>query len=134
MRKIGIALLAAAILSGCADKKAQKKAIVDSVLSIHDQVMGAEDGLMKNKMLLDTLIKQRNLAVKDTAFIIRGKLIAADSAMETWMHNFDYEQKGKSDDETINYMHGQKKQIMAIDSQLNNVVGESNKYLKNKNK
>jgi hypothetical protein len=85
-------------------------------------------------MLLDTLIKQHNLSAKDTAFMMRDKLIAADSSMETWMHNFDVEQKGKTDDETITYMHAQKKQIMAIDSQLNSVIKESNGYLKTKNK
>jgi hypothetical protein len=50
--------------------------------------------------------------------------------MEDWMHKFDYEQKGKSDEEVISYMNGQKKLIMAIDSQLNVAVTESSAFLK----
>jgi hypothetical protein len=129
MKKILIAIIAGFALTGCTDKKAKKKAILDSVLAVHDKVMGAEGQLMKNKMQLDTLIKQNNLPSKDSAYMLRAKLTVADSAMDNWMHNFDYEQKGKSDDEIIVYMNAQKKQIIAIDSQLNTAVSESNKYL-----
>jgi hypothetical protein len=129
MKKISIAALLVVIWMGCTDQKSQKKAILDEVLSVHDKVMGAEGQLVKNKMQLDTLIKKQNLSAKDTAFILRAKLMAADSVMDTWMHNFDYEQKGKSNDETIAYMKIQKKKIMEVDSQINQAVAEANKYL-----
>ena len=129
MKKILVVIIAGFILTGCADKKLQKKVILDSVLAVHDKVMGAEGLLMKNKMQLDTLIKQGKLPAKDSAYMQRTKLTVADSAMDNWMHDFDYEQKGKSDEATITYMNAQKKQIMKIDSLLNAAVNESSKYL-----
>jgi len=129
MKKILVVLMASTLFFGCADKKGQKKAILDSVLSIHNKVMGTDGELTDNQMKLDTLIKMQKLSAKDTAFLIRQQLIVADSAMSTWMHNFDVDQKGKSDDETITYMRAQKKLLMGIDSQINKAVAESNSYL-----
>jgi len=131
MKKILIVLIVSTVFFGCADKKGQKKAILDSVLSIHNKVMGTDGELTDNQMKLDTIIKLQKLSVKDTAFLIRQKLIVTDSAMSTWMHNFDVDQKGKSDDddETITYMRAQKKLLMGIDSQINKAVAESNSYL-----
>jgi hypothetical protein len=129
MKKIVLIVLTGAFLLGCGDKKAAKKAALDSVISIHDNVMAADDQLLKNKRDLDTLIKKNNLSLRDSAALLSTRAADADSAMDIWMHNFDFEHKGKSDDETITYMHTQKKQIMAIDSQMTKAVAESNKYL-----
>jgi len=129
MRKILTIVLAAFVLSGCADKKAQQKAVLDSIITIHDKVMGSEEQLMKNKMKLDTLLKQTNLPGKDTATLVHTKLVSADNVMDNWMHKFDPEHKGKTDDETISYFEDQKKQVMTIDSQITTAVKESNQYL-----
>jgi hypothetical protein len=129
MRKITIILLSALMFAACGNKGDQKKALLDSVLAVHDKVMGAEDQMMKNKHLLDTILQKNDPSSKDTASLLIKKIALADSAMDNWMHNFDYEQKGKPEEETIRYMELQKKAIMAIDSQLNKVVDESNKFL-----
>ena len=134
MNKFRYLFLITILLAACADKKAQKKAVLDSVLSIHEKVMGTDGEVNDNKMKLDTLIKQQNLPATDSAWQIRGKLIAADSAMSTWMHNFDYEQKGKSDDATITYMRAQKTIIARIDSMINAADNDSKIYLATKNK
>ena len=129
MKKITIAVLAIFILYGCTDKKAQEKAVLDEVIKVHDKVMDADGQLMANKMKLDTLLKQSNLSGKDTAVMMDKKLDAAENAMETWMHNFDPDHAGKSHAETMAYMNSQKKQITAIDSQLNAVITQSTQYL-----
>jgi hypothetical protein len=129
MKNFSLITVAVIVVSGCSDKKALKKAALDSVMAVHEKVMATDGKLTDNKMQLDTLIKKGNLSSNDTAFILRAKLLAADSAMDTWMHNFDYEQKGKSDDETVAYMRAQKKVIMSVDSQINSAVSESGKYL-----
>lgn len=118
------------MLYACSNKKAQKSAIMDEVMKLHEKVMDVDGAAVANRMKLDTLIKQNTLAGKDTAIILNKKLSDAEQAMEEWMHKFDYEQKGKSDDEVITYMQEQKKLIMAIESQLNKAVGESDLYLK----
>jgi hypothetical protein len=129
MKRIAIAIFAGMALLGCSDKKAQKDAALDDVIKIHNNVMSADERLMKNKMMLDTLLQKSDLPGKDTAAMLRTNLILADSAMETWMHKFDPDYKGKTDDETIAYMYTQKKQITSIDSQLNKSISESDKFL-----
>ncbi|MDF2431164.1 MAG: hypothetical protein JWP44_795 [Mucilaginibacter sp.] len=130
MKKIIFLLIAGLTVSGCADKKSQKKAVLDSVLSIHDKVMGADEQLMKNRLLLEGMVKSNPTAeIKDSVYRYLDKLKLADSTMDTWMHNFDYEQKGKSENESITYYQSQKKIIKSIDSQINAAVNRSNKYL-----
>jgi hypothetical protein len=127
MKKIGIALLTAIILWGCSDKKAQEKAALDSIINVHDKVLAEDEQLMKNKLLLDTLIKKG--PANDTAKILSSKLALADSAMDTWMHAFEPDHTGKSHDETMAYISKQKKQIIQIDSQLSEAISASNNYL-----
>ena len=129
MKKVFTAISIALILFGCTNKKTDSKAAFDELIKAHDKVMGADEQLMNNKMQLDTLLKQAEFTGKDTAKLLITKLTLADSTMETWMHNFDPDHTGKSDDETLTYMNSQKKQIMTIDSQINAAVTESNKYL-----
>lgn len=116
-------------LFGCSDKKVQVKAVLDSILTVHDKVMGVDGKLMDNKLKLDTLLKLKAAAGKDSVKMLITKLAAADSAMDIWMNNFKSEYKGKTDEETATYMKDQKKLIMAIDSQVSAAVAESNKYL-----
>ena len=130
MKRILLILLTASALFGCSNKKAEKSAVMDQVMKVHEKVMEVDGQVIANRMKLDTLLKDNTLAAKDTALQLNKKLTAAEDAMEDWMHKFDYEQKGKSDDEVITYMNDQKKLIMAIDSQLNIAVTESNLYLK----
>jgi hypothetical protein len=117
-------------LFGCGNQKVQVKAVLDSILTVHDKVMGVDGKLMDNKLKLDTLLKLKAAAGKDSVKMLITKLAAADSAMDIWMNNFKAEYKGKTDEETATYMKDQKKLIMAIDSQVSAAVAESNKYLK----
>ena len=126
-----MAIITCVILSACTDKKAQEEAVLNDVIKIHDKVMASDDRLMKNKMQLDTLLKQGKLTSKDSAKMLSDKLTVADSAMEKWMHDFDPDHAGKSHDETMTYMTKQKAEIAAIDSQLDIAISESGKYLKN---
>jgi hypothetical protein len=129
MKNTLIAVLIAFSLFGCTNKKAQVKAMLADVIKVHDKVMAADEQLEKDKMQLDTLLKQDKTNRKDTLKLLITKLTLADSAMENWMHKFDYEQTGKSPDESIVYMGDQKKLIMAIDAQISAAVDQSNKYL-----
>jgi hypothetical protein len=131
MKKLLLIFLAAVTLYSCTDRKAEKKAIMEDVMKVHEKVMEVDGQVIANRMKLDTLITQNKIAAKDSAAMLVKKMSAAEDAMEDWMHKFDYEQKGKADDEVITYMNAQKKLIMAIDSQLNAAVKESDIYLKN---
>ncbi|MDB5136431.1 MAG: hypothetical protein JWP37_3034 [Mucilaginibacter sp.] len=123
-------------LTACTDTKKQEKDLLDDLLKVHDKVMGNDEALMKNKMQLDSLLK---LPAKDTAEKVNmkamdTKLLAAEEAMETWMHKFEPDVTGKSHDDIMKYYDSQKKEIMSVDSQMNVAITESNKYLSNKSK
>jgi hypothetical protein len=133
MKKTIIATFAMLAVLGCADKKTQQLTLLDSVIKMHDKVMGEEVQLMKNKMQLEALSKQGNFSGKDTAKLLVSKLVLADSLMDNWMHKFNPDLADESGDKAVAYLSDQKKQIMAIDSQVTVTVAESNKYL-NKNK
>ena len=130
MKKLLLILLAGSLLYSCSNQKGEKKAIMEDVMKVHEKVMEVEGQVIANRMKLDTLINQNKIAGKDSAEMLVKKMSAAEDAMEDWMHKFDYEQKGKSDDDVITYMNTQKKLIMTIDSQLNTAVKESTIYLK----
>jgi hypothetical protein len=126
MKKYILPLITAFVLFGCADTKKQEKLLLDSVIAIHDKVMSSDEQLMKNKMLLDSLIKHNP---NDSAKVYLKQVDDADNAMSDWMHKFDAENKGKSHQQIIDYLTDQKKKITAIDSLINTAVGSSNKYL-----
>lgn len=134
MKRIILGILACLALFGCGDDKKQEKALLDSVIKIHDKVMMSDDKLMKNKMLIDTLLKTKltgdTAAKKDTLVGFKVQLTNAEDAMEKWMQTFNPETKGKSHQDIMNYFGEQKAQIMSIDSSINEAVGASGKYLK----
>jgi hypothetical protein len=135
MRKSVISAILCLALFGCTDNKKQEKALLDSIIKIHDKVMAGDDKLMKNKMKLDTLLKTKLTDVKDTAaektqmMGLSVQLTNAEDAMEKWMGKFDPEQKGKSHQEIMSYLGNQKLQVTAIDSQMNEAINASTNYL-----
>ncbi len=120
---------------GCSDDKKQEKVLLDSIIKVHDKVMGADDRLMKNKMKLDTLLKSKLDPKTDTAAernMMMGlsvKLTNAEDAMESWMQKFDPDQKGKSHQEIMSYYRDQKLQVTGIDAEMNDAIKLSDKYL-----
>lgn len=130
MKKILAIVFAALTFSACNDPKDKEKALLNDVIKIHDQVMGHEEKLMQNKMKLDTLLlKTTQPEEKIIMTTISQKLVKADSAMENWMQKFDPAQKGKSHEEIMAYLANQKKEVLAIDSQLTIAVKGSDEYL-----
>ncbi|MDR6943269.1 hypothetical protein [Mucilaginibacter pocheonensis] len=130
MKKYILTIFTGVVLLGCADGKKQEKLLLDSVIAVHDKVMGNEEQLMKNKMVLDSLLKHDSVTVAKSAVTELLKSVdSADNAMSDWMHKFDAENKGKSHQEIMEYLGDEKKKIIAIDSQINVAVNESNKFL-----
>jgi hypothetical protein len=125
--------LLATLFFGCSEKKVpdkdQEKALFDEVIKIHDKVMGLDEELMKNKMLLDSAVKHDIPAAKDSAKFYSNNLTLADSAMSTWMHKFDAENTGKTHEQIMNYLTDQKKQIMNVDLQIATAIEGADKYL-----
>lgn len=136
MKKLLVTAFIGLTLSACSDTKKQEKDLLDNILKAHDKVMGHDEALMKNKMVLDSLLK---MPAKDTAEKVKMKAIdlklkAAEESMENWMHNFEPDLTNKSHDEIMKYYDSQKKAINSVDSMMNAAIGESNKYLSNRKK
>lgn len=127
MKKLIIISLSLSVLCACSDPAKKENELKNQIIDMHEKVMNADEALVKNKMKLDTLLKQK----KDTATVkpLIAKVEAADAAMEKWMSGFQPDVTGKSHDEAVTYFADQKKQIMAVDSQINAAVKESSQYL-----
>ncbi len=129
MKKLLLPLAAGLLLCGCADKKAQEKALTDTVVTMHEKVMDEDGKLEDNRTALNTLVKNNpSGALKDSANVYLNKLQLADSAMMIWMHGFSPELT-KSHEENMAYMGKQKKLIMHIDSQMSAAVAASAKFI-----
>ena len=130
MKKHLLAAAGIALLLGCTDTKKQEKDLLNQVIAVHDKVMANDEQLMKNKMLLDSLVKNNAANVNiDTAKVYLKQVDDADSVMSDWMHKFDAENKGKSHQEIMDYLEAQKKLISKIDTQINVAVTGSTKYI-----
>ena len=139
-KKFVLFALVIVVLAACKDEKVKEKELLDEVIRMHDEVMGKEDHLMRNKMKIDTILTagplsdKYSLEEKMTISVVRHKLIKADEAMSKWMQNFDPELKGKTHEEKIKYYTEQKKAVTKIDSIFTTVIQGSDKYLKELNK
>jgi len=130
MKKHLLAAAGITLLLGCTDTKKQEKDLLNQVIAVHDKVMANDEQLMKNKMLLDSLVKNNTPNInKDTAKVYLKQVDDADSVMSDWMHKFDAENKGKSHQEIMDYLETQKKLISKIDTQINVAVTASTKYI-----
>jgi hypothetical protein len=128
------ALLLACVFSACNNDKEDEKKQLDEILKLHDEVMGNSETVVKNKAILDSIIKKN---VTDTALTkqpvkLSGQLAKADEAMENWMHAFDPSFTGKSHAEIMTYLKNQRIILLHADSLLKASANESNKYLKAK--
>ncbi|HWD88431.1 MAG TPA: hypothetical protein VG367_09915 [Mucilaginibacter sp.] len=131
MKRILAIMLTACALYSCKDDTQQEKNLLNDILKVHDKVMSKDETLMKSKNRMDSLLKT---TVKDTAekTNIKGidlRLTAAGEAMENWMSKFQPDMTGKSHDEVMKYYTDQKKQVAAIDSQINVAIKEANQYI-----
>lgn len=120
------------LISACADPKKQQKELLDDIIKAHDKVMADDEKAELNKMRLDTLLKQKP-ALKPQIAPLTAEVTLADSNMETWMQQFKPDYTGKSTDEVVKYLSGQKKELTRVDSQLQAVIIKSGQFIiKNK--
>jgi len=127
MKRILICVALAILAAGCSDDKNQEKLLLDTVIKTHDKLMADDGVIMKNKMALKPFASAP--ATKDSVAIYIKTLSDADDAMMGWMNKFSPDFTGKSHEQIMVYLHGQKAQILKLDSQINNAVAASNQYL-----
>ncbi|WP_345952456.1 hypothetical protein [Mucilaginibacter sp. PAMB04168] len=116
------------LATACTDTKKQEKEALSKVIEIHDKAMAHDEQAVRNKMLLDSLIKNNaDEAAKVTPVV--NSLSIADKAMEDWMHQFNADNTGKSHEEVMQYLDDQKKKVSKINNQLATAVNQSNQLI-----
>ncbi len=121
-----IALISGIGISGCRQEDDYKH-IRKEVIDLHDEVMSKNDLLVGQEMRIDTLLrnldslKRSNTQMdtvterKNLASLLEA-LQSAEESMNSWMHNFEPDTKGKSDKESADYFKGEKRKIKQVDS------------------
>jgi hypothetical protein len=134
-------LLFAASCKHTPDYNQMKKQVLD----LHDKVMAdggkAEGDEMQFDLLLKSGLKQLKIdqpsldtaAVRAQLLLLNKKLGNADDRMENWMHVYNNEFKGKTDQETLDYFTAEKLKIEKLDSLYKDALKPSADYLKKLN-
>jgi len=125
MKTILFAALLGLLISSCGDDKASEKALLDEVIKTHDKLMADDGVIMKNK----TALKSLTTADKDSVAAYNKLLDNADDAMMNWMNKFSPDFTGKSHEQVMTYLNGQKAEILKLDSQINKAITQSNTYI-----
>ncbi len=128
MRKTIVTLFAGFVLFGCNNDKKQETALLNDVIKTHDKLMADDDAIMKNKMALKSLAKS-DATIKDSVAVYSKTLDDADNAMMAWMNKFSPDFTGKTHEQVMAYLNSQKTQILKLDTQINDAIATSNKYI-----
>ena len=139
MRKITGILLLIAVMSAC-QQAADYKTVRDEVMTFHDVVMADHGIIVGNQMRIDTLLSDlQGLkmrfpdadTIKEQASMqqIKKELGGLEDSMNNWMHQFEPDVTGKTNEEAIKYFEDEKKKIKAIDSLYKLHIELSNAYL-----
>lgn len=144
MKKLIGALTTTIIFAAC-QPAADYKTVRDDVMKFHDVVMADHGIIVGNQMKLDTIyndftgLKNKypevdTLREKESILALKSELVKAEDAMNDWMHKFEPDITGKSQDEAIAYFQSEKLKIAAIDSLYKRQIKSSNEYLSKFNK
>jgi hypothetical protein len=133
-----------ALITACKNKPDYKTAR-KQVLDLHDKIMNeggfAENDEIKFDALLKSGLKQLKLkqptldtaAARTQITTLNKKLGTGDEQMENWMHAYNNDFKGKTDQETLDYFTSEKAKVLKIDSIYKDALKISGSYLKQLN-
>jgi hypothetical protein len=117
------------LFTACTDTKKQEKDALNQVIKIHDEAMANDEKAVKNKMLLDSLVKSGASSIGAKAQVAISNLSATDKAMEDWMHQFEADNANKSHAEIMQYLAEQKKKVSDVNKRLKAAVNESDQLI-----
>jgi len=124
-------------VSACKPNRAAN--IRHQVIAAHDLLMAEEDQAVTLKMQLDSLAlktinaKQPGLDTTSEQREVKefqSMLTKASDDMSDWMHRFDPELKGKSDDESVQYYQNQAEKIKSLDKEYQKAINQTSAFLK----
>jgi len=109
-------------------------------MKFHDKVMEDHNKLVNNQIKLDEMLKHLHLlkqnfpaadTVKEKAAMkeVLGRLNHTEDLMNDWMHKFEPDVTGKSNEDAVKYFKGERVKIGHIDSIYKVEVKSSDVYL-----
>jgi len=137
-RFLAILLFAAGLIS--CTPQVNYKTERDKVIKFHDVVMEDHSTLVNNGMKLDSLLKNLpslknkfpdldTLKEKVAMNAILTRLNNAEDLMNDWMHKFEPDITGKSNEEAVRYFKAERIKIGRIDSLYKAEIKLSGTYL-----
>lgn len=139
MNRISFIPLLALALASCKSQPDYKQSR-DEVIKVHDVVMADQGRVVDHQMKLEEMLK--NLAAlkaknpqidtlieKDSIIVLRDRLVVAEEAMNTWMHEFEPDVTGKSNDEAIAYFNAEHSKIQKVDTLFKAELKKADAYL-----
>lgn len=135
---IGVLLLIMIVIS-CKQGENYKD-VRDEVMKFHDVVMEDHGKIVSNQMKLDTLLRSMKilkqqfpetdtLKEKTDINVLLKRLTGSEESMNDWMHKFEPDVTGKSNEEAIKYFKEEKTKIYKIDSLYKADIAVSDAYL-----
>ena len=139
MKRFLTVLAFAAVAAACTQSP-NYKSERDEVMKFHDVVMQDHGTLVNNQMKLDTILhelsalKQKFPAVdtlkeKVTLKETLDRLNKAEDLMNDWMHKFEPDVTGKSNEEAVKYFKAERVKIGKVDSLYKAEIKSSDAYL-----
>lgn len=112
----------------------------DEVMKFHDVVMEDHGKIVSNQMKLDTLLRSLKmlkqqfpetdtLKEKTEISALLKRLTGSEDSMNDWMHKFEPDVTGKSNEEAVKYFKEEKIKIHKIDSLYKVDIAISDAYL-----
>jgi len=139
MKRFLLLLAITAVVAACS-QPVNYKTERDEVMKFHDVVMEDHGKLIDNQMKLDSMLKdlpglkQKFPAIDTTKEkvvlqISLESLKRAETLMNDWMHQFEPDVTGKSNEEAVKYFKAERIKIAKIDSLYKGQIKASNQYL-----
>jgi hypothetical protein len=137
-KTIGILIIIVAV-SACKPQTDYKEAR-DEVIKLHDVVMADQGKVVSREIQISGMLKDlkeikvRNpridtIAEKDSLLAIHSRLTKADEAMNDWMHKFEPDVTGKSNEEAVEYFQSEKLKIQRVDTMFKQEIQSADAYL-----
>lgn len=126
--------------TACTNHKKEQENLQQAVIAAHDSVMTDMNTLMEKKTQVKFILSHLDsLKTKNTSLdtmkvrtdltLLNKDLATADDAMMAWMHNFNPDYTGKSHDEIMDYLNGQKEKINSVELIFKKVIIKSDSLI-----
>nr|WP_199156315.1 hypothetical protein [Pedobacter sp. ASV2] len=138
-KKLSCIAIMAASFTACKTTP-DSKAIKKEVLNIHDKLMIDGEKVIKNRMVLDTVLLSSKVKTAPDSILQKQKITdlinrlnLADELMMDWMHDFKDDYKGKTEAENLAYYKSEMIKIRGVEDTYIRIIRESDSLLNNYN-